>query len=454
MGKQELGGQPPADGLVAGRLNADDLARNFADSHPPLTKTQAAIEAERCYYCYDAPCTVACPTAIDIPSFIQRIANADLSSAAERIFEQNIFGGMCARVCPTETLCEEACVRNLNESKPVKIGLLQRHATDHALARDEQYFERAPATGKTVAVVGAGPAGLACAHRLAMHGHAVKVYEGKSKPAGLNEHGIAAYKTVDDFAQREVGYILAIGGIEVECERPFGAGLDLESLRKDHAAVFLGIGLGGFRDLGVAGTELAGVSSALEFIEGLRQASSLAEVLVGRRVIVIGGGMTAVDAASQALRLGAEEATMVYRRGPADKPASDKEVAFVQTTGARVRYWATPLRIRGESSVTGVEFEYTTMENGKLSRTGATYVLEADMVLTAVGQVLVLAKRGGAEVLDTEGDKLAVNDERQTSLAGVWAGGDCAKTGTDLTVSAVEDGKVAAESINRILRAG
>ena len=436
------------EGLSGGRLPREELQAGFGDIHPPLTKPQAAIEAERCYFCYDAPCIAACPTGIDIPSFIKRIATGDPSSSAKKIFEENIFGGTCARVCPTETLCEEACVRNLNESKPVKIGLLQRHATDHSMALGEQFFTRGEPSGKTVAVAGAGPASLACAHRLAMLGHAVKVYEARPRPGGLNEYGIAAYKVVDEFAQREVDYILAIGGIAVIHD----ATPSLEQLRADHDAVFLGIGLGGARELGIEGSSLRGVSSAISFIENLRQADDLADVGVGSKVVVIGGGMTAVDAASQTLRLGAQEATLVFRRGPDNLSASDKEIQFVQTTGALVRYWATPRRLLGADAVEGVEFEYTSLVDGKLVGTGDTYTIAADMVLTAVGQVLVPDSVDGAELLDMDGGKLAVNAERQTSLAGVWAGGDCVAGGQDLTVGAVEDGKVAAQAIDRHLR--
>lgn len=438
------------DGLRSARLAEGDLADNFADIHPPLTKAQASIEAERCYYCFDAPCTTACPTGIDIPSFIKRISTGDLSSSAKKILEENIFGGMCARVCPTETLCEEACVRNLNENQPVKIGLLQRHATDHAMALGEQFFSRGKDSGKHVAVVGAGPAGLSCAHRLSMLGHRSTVYESKPKPGGLNEYGIAAYKTVDGFAASEVDYILEIGGIEVVHGKGLGDGLDLAQLLSDHDAVFVGVGLGGARDLGIEGSDLAGVRPAVDFIAEVRQAGSLGEVEVGRRVVVIGGGMTAVDAASQSLRLGAEEARIVYRRGPEGLSASDREISFAKDTGAQVRYWSQPRRIVGNGSVESVEFEYTKADGESLVGTGETYSLQADMVLVAAGQALAGDVLGG---LDTSGGKVAVDAQRRTSLEGVWAGGDCV-AGKDLTVTAVEDGKVAAHSIDAFLRGG
>ena len=440
-----------ADGQHSGRLQPEEIDRNFSDIHPPLTRAQAAIEAERCYYCYDAPCTTACPTGIDIPSFIKRISTGDLSSSAKRIMEENIFGGMCARVCPTETLCEEACVRNLNEDQPVKIGLLQRHATDHAMARGEQYFQRGETSGKVVAVVGAGPAGLSCAHRLATLGHETKVFEARPKAGGLNEYGIAAYKTVDGFAAREVEYILAIGGIEVMYEKALGDDLTIDGLLGEHDAVFVGMGLGGVRSLGIDGDSFDGVRSAVDFIAEVRQAS-LPEVKVGRKVVVIGGGMTAVDAASQSLRLGAEDVSLVYRRGPDELSASTKEISFAKNTGTQVRYWARPRRVLGNGRVEGIELEYTRNDGGKVVGTGETYVLDADMVLVAVGQTLDSSEEVGVNKLEATGGKISVDEERRTSMDRVWAGGDCVVGGNDLTVSAVEDGKVAAHSMDRFLR--
>lgn len=193
--------------IKSGRLGKDQLDRNFSDLHAPLSRPEALIEADRCYFCYDAPCTTACPTGIDIPGFIQKIRSDNVEGSAHTILRENIMGGMCARVCPTEVLCEEACVRNTHEDKPVEIGLLQRYATDPVLDAGKQLFERASASGKTVAVVGASPADLSCAHRLAMAGHDVVIFERDTKAGGLNEYGIAAYKTIDNFAQREVEII-------------------------------------------------------------------------------------------------------------------------------------------------------------------------------------------------------------------------------------------------------
>src|SRR5579872_3740242 len=274
--------------IAGGRLRQEDYAANFRDLHPPLDRHQAVVESDRCYFCYDAPCVRACPTGIDIPMFIREILTDNAKSAAETILSQNILGGMCARVCPTETLCEEACVREKAEGKPVRIGELQRYATDVLMADGRQPFTRAPATGKRIAVVGGGPAGLSCAHRLAMHGHEVVIYDAKPKPGGLNEYGIAAYKAVNGFAQAEVDFILSIGGIVIAPEMALGRDFTLADLRRQFDAVFLGIGLAGVNALGLDDEALDGVADAVAYIADLRQAGDLASLPVGRKVVVVG----------------------------------------------------------------------------------------------------------------------------------------------------------------------
>jgi len=439
-------------GIRAGRLAPDAYARNFADAHPPLTRAQALIEAERCYYCHDAPCIAACPTGIDIPSFIQRIAQDNDRGAAKKILEANPLGGMCARVCPTEVLCEQACVRNGQDTKPVEIGQLQRHATDAYFAKPgAPLFTRAPATGKCVAVVGGGPAGLACAHGLARRGHAVVLFDARPRLGGLNEYGIAAYKTVDDFAQREVAWLLSIGGIEVRSSTVLGRDMTLDSLLRAYDAVFLGLGLAGVNALGIAEPQARGLRAAVDFIAELRQSTDLSQVPVGRRVVVIGGGMTAVDAAVQARLLGAEESTIVYRRGPDGLSASRYEQDWAQTNGVKIRHWATPKEVLSQGgAVTGVRFAATAQRDGKLVETDESFTLAADMVLRAIGQSFV-AEPVGSIVLK-EG-RIATDGEGRTSHPKVWAGGDCRFGGRDLTVEAVEHGKVAARSIDAALGA-
>ena len=440
-----------------GRLTDEQIAANFADMHPPLTPSEAIIDADRCYFCYAAPCTTACPTGIDIPGFIQKIRSGNLKGSAHTILSANIMGGMCARVCPTEVLCEEACVRNTHEDRPVRIGLLQRYATDPVFDEKTPLFTRASPTGRTVAVVGGGPAGLSCAHRLAMLGHSATVFEPKEKLGGLNEYGIAAYKTPDEFAAREVEYILSIGGIEVRTGVALGNGLALGNLRAQYDAVFLGFGLAGVNGLNLDNEHLEGVANAVDYIATLRQAGNKASLPVGRRVVVIGGGMTAIDIAIQSKALGAEEVTMVYRRGQEHMNASRYEQEFAQIRGVTVRYCSRPRKLLAAGGrVRAVEFETTTAgKDGKVEGTGQTYVLDADVVFKAIGQKVLWEPLGDtAEIVELRQDRIAVDEERRTSLAGVWAGGDCVYGGSDLTVSAVQDGKIAALSIDRFLRRG
>ncbi len=436
-------------GVVPGRLPADVIASNFADVEPPLDQHEALVAADRCYFCHDAPCMTACPTTIDIPLFIRQIATGTPEAAARTILGQNILGGMCARVCPTEQLCEEACVREAAEGKPVEIGRLQRYATDRMMARGVHPFTRAAPTGKRVAVVGAGPAGLSCAHRLAMKGHDVTLYDARPKPGGLNEYGIAAYKSTGNFAQEEVAWLLAIGGIVVKNGMALGRDIDLDMLREEHDAVFLGVGLAGVNALRVEGEEKEEVTNAVDYIATLRQADDKSVLPVGRDVVVIGGGMTAVDVAVQSKLLGAENVTIVYRRGQERMSASRYEQEHALSTGVRIICNAAPLRVIGNGAVREVEFAYTHDSGGGLSIGNETFRLKADQLFKAIGQTL----EGGAEGLAIEGSKIAVTGAGRTTLAGVWAGGDCAQGGNDLTVTAVAEGRDAAEDIHATLMA-
>ncbi|MGD9914916.1 MAG: NAD(P)-dependent oxidoreductase [Rhizobiaceae bacterium] len=441
------------DGIAGGRLSPAEYADNFSDLHPPLDHHEALVESDRCYFCYDAPCMQACPTSIDIPLFIRQIATGNPIGSAKTIFDQNILGGMCARVCPTETLCEEVCVRETAEGKPVQIGRLQRYATDVAMQQQKQFYRRAPSTGRKVAVVGAGPAGLAAAHRLARHGHDVTIFEAKAKAGGLNEYGIAAYKSVDDFAQAEVDYVTAIGGITIEHGRALGRDVHLSDLVSMYDAVFLGMGLGGVNALRAEGEDADGVADAVAFIAELRQASDLAILPVGRRVVVIGGGMTAIDVAIQSKLLGAEEVTIAYRRGKEHMNASEYEQDLAAQHGVTIRHWLQPAKVIAQSGkVAGIELEYTAMRDGKLTGLGQTVTLAADQVFKAIGQTLVTnALNGSGPRIAMKNGRIEVDAEGRTSMPKVWAGGDCILGGDDLTVSAVAQGRDAAESIHRAL---
>ncbi|MDP5215804.1 NAD(P)-dependent oxidoreductase [Ruegeria sp. 2205SS24-7] len=439
-----------APGILAGRLSSEEIETNFSDLHPPYAPHEAAVAADRCYFCHDAPCVTACPTDIDIPLFIRQIQAGNPEGAAETILSQNILGGMCARVCPTETLCEEVCVREVAEGKPVEIGRLQRFATDVLMEAGTHPFVRAAETGKRIAVVGAGPAGLACAHRLAMLGHQVTIYDANPKPGGLNEYGIAAYKATNDFAQAEVDWLLKIGGISVECDVALGdGGLTLEGLRGEFDAVFLAIGLAGVNALRAQGEDKPGVHHAVDFIADVRQADDLLKHPVGRHVVVIGGGMTAIDAAVKSKLLGAEHVTVAYRRGASAMGASKFEQDLATSKGVKLMFNVQPKQVHGEDVATEIELEYTATVDGALQGTGETVRLPADQVLKAIGQRL----EGVPDALHLNGNKIAVIGAGRTSVEGVWAGGDCAAGGEDLTVTAVAEGRDAAMDIDATLRA-
>ena len=438
---------PLTPGAVAHRLPPAAYADNFADLHAPLTRHEAAVASDRCYFCYDAPCITACPTAIDIPLFIRQIATDTPDAAAKTIFAQNILGGMCARVCPTEQLCEEACVRELAEGKPVEIGRLQRYATDILIAKDIHPFTRAKETGKKVAVVGAGPAGLACAHRLAMKGHDVVIYDTRPKPGGMNEFGIATYKTTNDFAQKEVDWLLKVGGIRIETGKTLGRDVALADLKKTYDAVFLGIGLAGVNALRAPGEDKGGVRNAVDFIAELRQAADKAALPIGRDVVVIGGGMTAVDAAVQSKLLGAENVTIVYRRDQARMSASGYEQKLAASAGVRIVCNAAPVGVHGNGAVAEVEFAYTEDGPQGLTNKSETFRLKADQLFIAIGQTLT----GAPEGLKIDGGKIITTGAGRTSVKGIWAGGDCTAGGEDLTVTAVAEGRDAAEDIHAML---
>ncbi|MDA8722453.1 NAD(P)-dependent oxidoreductase [Planktomarina temperata] len=440
---------PMTPGIAADRLSNEALAQNFADLHVPLEPHEVRVAADRCYFCYDAPCVTACPTDIDIPLFIRQISTDRSEAAAKTILDMNILGGMCARVCPTEVLCEQACVREVSEGKPVEIGRLQRHATDRLMAKNIHPFERAAATGKKVAVVGAGPAGLSCAHRLALKGIDVTIYDARSKAGGLNEYGIAAYKSTNDFAAKEVAWLLSIGGITIENNKTLGVDMTLDGLSSDFDAVFLSVGLGGVNALSMSSEDDTCMSDAVGFIETLRQATDLASIPIGRNVVVIGGGMTAVDAAVQSKLLGAEQVTIAYRRGREAMSASRYEQDLAASHGVKLLFNVQPVTLETLEPSAALVLEYTATKEGRLTGTGETMRISADQVFSAIGQTL--ATDGG---LALDGRKISVTGAGRTSRDRVWAGGDCASGGDDLTVTAVAEGRDAAMDIYATLMGG
>ena len=437
------------NGIVANRLPSEQVENNFVDLHPPLSEHEALIASDRCYFCYDAPCVTACPTEIDIPLFIRQIMTGTPQASGKTILTQNILGGMCARVCPTETLCEQACVREISEGKPVEIGRLQRYATDSIMELSHHPFERSAETGLKIAVIGAGPAGLACAHRLAMHGHKVTILDKNNKAGGLNEYGIAAYKSVDNFAQKEIDWLLEIGGIEIKSNCVLNENIFIDELKAEYNAVFLGVGLAGVNELSVPGNDKNNVLDSVKFIENLRQKEDKASIPIGRKIVVIGGGMTAVDAAVQSKLLGADDVSIVYRRERAKMGASKFEQDLATSKGVRIIENASPVEISGNEAASSIKFAYTKSTNGVLEIQSEEFELEVDQVFKAIGQNIDSSLRD----LKLKNGKIVIDEEGRTSITGLWAGGDCALGGEDLTVTAVAQGRDAAESINNKLMA-
>ncbi|MFZ6750683.1 NAD(P)-dependent oxidoreductase [Undibacterium sp. Ren11W] len=438
--------------LPHAQASQETLAAAFSDLAPPLTARQAQIESERCLYCYDAPCSRICPSEIDVASFIRNIAHENINGAAKVILQSNILGGSCARVCPTEILCEHACVRNHDaEAQPVKIGLLQRHAIDH-MHFEQHPFQAAPATGKTVAIVGAGPAGLACAHRLAMLGNQVEIFESHAKAGGLNEYGIAKYKLTDNYAQREIDFLLEIGGIQIHYGQSLGANLQLQQLQEKFDAVFLSLGLTASRSLGLAAEDAPGILAAVEYIAELRQAQDLSNLPVPKRALVIGAGNTAIDMAVQIARLGAEEVTIVYRRDMASMSATVHEQEIAKSNQVKIKLWAQPQAVLLDAAgrIRGMRFEKTKLYAGQLIATGESFEIAADAIFKAVGQTLDSHSISDALALTLQKDagKIGVDAQFRTNLTGVYAGGDCVTPGQDLTVQAVQHGKLAALAIH------
>lgn len=431
------------------------LDQMFKDINPALSARQAGMESSRCYYCYDAPCVKACPSNIDIPSFIASIQVDDLTGAAKTIYSENIMGGSCSRVCPTEILCEQACVRNKEHEKtPVKIGLLQRFATDNAHIEGHP-FERASATGKKVAVVGGGPAGLSCAHRLAMLGNDVEIYEAQDKLGGLNEYGIAKYKLTNNFAQKEVDFILGIGGISVHTNTALGRDVTLEQLKSNFDAVFLGIGLQDVHSLMLLGESHPQIFNAVDFIRDLRQASDIEALQIPKdSAVVIGAGNTAIDMACQLKRLGTEDVTLVYRRGEEHMSATEHEQQIAKNHQVRIKTWSRPEKINLDDAgrLQSLTFRKTYLEDGVLKDSEERFEITCSAVYKAVGQKFTYPNNETLIPIVSNG-KLATFGQQVTSVENVFAGGDCTSIGQDLTVEAVQQGKLAALAIHQQINA-
>lgn len=438
--------------IVNNRLSKEQYEQNFANIHPPFeNKTAAQVEANRCLFCYDAPCTKSCPTSIDVPKFIKQISTDNIKGSAHTIFSSNIMGAGCSKVCPVEKLCEGACVYNLLEEKPIQIAKLQRYSTEKAMENNWSLFKRKPSNGKKVAVIGAGPAGLSCAHTLSREGIDVTIFEKESKGGGLMTYGIAAYKVTPQFCEEEVTYILSIGGIEIKYKQELGKSISLAELQKKFDAVYLGIGVGVARQLDIPGEDLQGVADAIGFIYEIRDRGYPA-VAVGDKVVVIGMGMTAIDAATQAKRLGAKEVTLVYRRTEAEKPCTDVELDIAKLDGCKIIWLAAPKEVKGKNGKVN-ELVCSIMKLGEPDAsgrkmpvdTGETFTLEVDMVIKAAGQV-PFEELINSNKLENKNGKLIIDKNNSTNIKGVFAGGDAVNGGKEV-VDAVQAGKDGAKAI-------
>jgi dihydropyrimidine dehydrogenase (NAD+) subunit PreT len=434
------------------RLTAEQYEQNFSDIHPPFDSRESAlVEANRCLFCYDAPCTKSCPTEINIPKFIKQITTDNVKGSAHTIFVSNIMGAGCSRVCPVEKLCEGACVFNLLEEPPIPIARLQRYSTEKAMEKKWKLFERKPTTGKKVAIVGAGPAGLSCAHVLSREGIDVTIYEKESKGGGLMTYGIAAYKVTPRFCEDEVNYITSLGGITIQYNQELGKNITLTDLKNKYDAVFLGFGVGLARQLDIPGEELGGVVDAIKFIYDIR-AGAYEQVPVGDKVAVIGMGMTAIDAATQAKRLGAKDVTLVYRRTQEEMPCTEVELDIAKLDGCRVIWLAAPASLKGDyGKVTHLVCNLMQLgepdASGRRSpvETGETFTLEVDMVIKAAGQIPFSELVNSSQLQDKNG-KIVAQRNGATNIPGVFAGGDCVNGGKEV-VDAVQAGKLGAQSI-------
>ncbi len=437
--------------IIKNRLSKEQYEKNFSDIHPAFENKDAAlVEANRCLFCYDAPCMKSCPTSIDVPKFIKQITTENIKGSAHTIFTSNILGAGCSKVCPVEKLCEGACVYNLMHDEPIPIAKLQRYSTEIAMEKKWQLFSRKQNTGKKVAIIGAGPAGLSCAHVLSREGIDVTIYEKEKLGGGLMTYGIAAYKVTPQFCKDEVDYILSIGGIDIKYEQELGKNITLEQLQKNYDAVYLAIGVGLARQLEIPGENMDGVVDAISFIYEIRN-NGFSKVPVGDKVAVIGMGMTAIDAATQAKRLGASEVTMLYRRTQEEMPCTQVELDIALLDECKIIWLAAPKEVIGENGkVTHLVAEKMKLgepdASGRRSpvATGETFTIEVDMVIKAAGQTpyqsLVTTNN-----LENQNGKLKVSHSL-TNIKGVFAGGDCVNGGREV-VDAVQAGKVGAKAI-------
>ncbi|MEM7200129.1 MAG: FAD-dependent oxidoreductase [Planctomycetota bacterium] len=431
-------------------LPSDRSETSFADFKPAYAPGQAAVEANRCLFCHDAPCIAACPTAIDIPQFIRKIATGNLRGAAHTILDANILGMSCARVCPVEVLCVGDCVYNHMGVPPIEIGKLQRYATDAAYEQRWRLFEAGPDTGKTVGLVGAGPASLAAAHELRRRGHACTVYEKRALGGGLNTYGVAPYKMRGDRSLEEVDWILGIGGITVSSGVAVPDDLSWAELGSRHDALFLGFGLGADRLLELPGADRPGVEGAVDWIERMKIGS--VDLDATRHAVVLGGGNTAIDAVRELCGLGVSSVTMVYRRTEERMSGYAHEWRAAQTQGGRALWQRLPVAYEGEGTagrVRGVRCVHVNADAQPVP--GSEHIVPADLVLVAIGQGRLHDLVAGLDGVVLNGGRIVVDQHGATGRPGVYSGGDCANGGKEV-VNAAAEGKAAAHAIHTFLQ--
>jgi dihydropyrimidine dehydrogenase (NAD+) subunit PreT len=427
-----------------------EFVENFAQLKPRMNRTEAQYESSRCLFCFDAPCIQACPSGIDIPQFIRQINSGNMTGAARTIYEANYFGNACGKVCPTEVLCEGACVYNEQEIKPIEIGRLQSFATLQAIDSGKALFQPGLATGKRVAVIGAGPAGISAACELRTLGHAVDVFEAKAQPSGLTVYGVAPYKITNEEVLAEMEYLRSQFGFTVYYNRPIQDRTDLETLENTYDAIFLGIGLGGTNALKLPGEERAGCVGATEFIEQLRMGHL--STSVGRRVVVLGGGNTACDAASESARLGAENVVLAYRRGKEEMGAYEFEYELAKGVGVKGLFNVAPVEILGNGHVEGVRFVRTAVTDGKVQTVpGSEFVEPCDMVIKATGQAKQRAFLNLIPGLQLDGGgRIVVDAVGQTTNPRYFAAGDARNGGAEV-VNAAAEAKATARGMHAFL---
>jgi glutamate synthase (NADPH/NADH) small chain len=441
----------------APKLSEEEYKKNFEELIYPFTTNSATAEANRCLYCYDSPCMKACPTHIDISTFIKKIATGNLLGSAKTIFNSNWIALTCAKACPVEDLCEGACVYVEKGEKPIEIGRLQRFAVDNYFSSGmPKLYNANPKNGKSVGIIGAGPAGLACGAELSLLGYNVQIYESNEVPGGLSTWGIAPYKMSKADSLKEVEMIKGLG-VNIQTGVTVGETISVEELFDKHDAVFIGVGLGESGKLNIPGENLNGVTGALEFIENIKQ-ENWSSVTVGRRVAVIGAGNTSIDAATEAKRLGAEEVMIVYRRSESEMPANDWEYRLAKDDGIIFRFLTSPVEIIGNKSVESIKCTKNKLgepdNQGRkkpVSITNSEFEIPVDMIIYALGQQPKLKFFNSIPNLKIENNKVLVNNETyQTSIPKVFAGGDCINGGKEV-VNAAYDGKQAAHGIDKFL---